>query len=197
MEEFSDGVIDTSRYMVFEASEVDGELTFAHPAGSIEGGWIKVPRHHPLEHDFDIQVDFRLEGFVPPPDPDRAIFVALGVGSIETRALIECFVAPPLNCNPGRYSYKAWVHESLNCAPGTKWAIAEDSTAGRFRIRRTRDQVELSYWRDGDWVVLKTSSFSTAPMRVGLYSGSGGSRAAPEKPRLAKFDHLRIETFDP
>ena len=197
LDDFSDGVIDTSRFEVYGlVAESDGMLAMWHPAGSIEPASIRLWPKAALEGEFDVQVSYRIEGFVPPRTPHRSLNVAMGLisESGDHVAVIECYVAPPLDCNPERFSYKALVDQSLNCAPDTRWAAA-DSTGGRFRMRRRRSTVDLSYWREGDWVVLKTAPFQPERLRLALFSGSGGHLAAPEHPRRVLFDDLRIETF--
>ncbi|KAA3606656.1 MAG: hypothetical protein DWQ01_16695 [Planctomycetota bacterium] len=190
---FEDGVISplwlSTTSACSSVAEVQGRLELTKPTDCLEEAGVNLDAARwVLCGDFDAQVDFELLEF-DIPNEDR--WVAFRIREVATNAhwaTIERYnhswqgaCDPP----PGEY-YKAFEGGETNCQASF---MATSDTNGRFRIRRTAQTLELSFWDSGiaDWQLLRSSTVGGDDLFLVL-----NTRANAAGSHKVAFDNLEV-----
>lgn len=88
-------------------------------------------------------------------------------------------------CTPYFEAYKSWSNGNTdNCA--CTW-VSSSATTGKFRISREGTTYRSYYWNGSSWVNVRTSTGSSGPAGIGMYSGSDDTGA-----HAVRMDNLVI-----
>lgn len=172
-------------------SETGGELVLVHD-GCVGGTALAMAAPaYSLSGDFDVFVDFALEGFDQPNAGAR--FGGLQLRTVSTDgffATIERYTQNDANCcctGGAAANYKAFGRTSANCDNTVQWVQSVD-TSGRFRVFRTGSNVTCQYWSGSAWIQLLNSDVGSEDVWVHLYTGTDQVVSA----HTVRFDNLSI-----
>ena len=175
-DDFADGVLDATWVVngspaCGSVSEPGGELLLSKSSCNGSLGFTMDPSQATVCGDFDAQVDFRVTAFTANAYARYASFQVKDAVNASNRAIIERYAENPPFCAPSAHVYKSWINVSNNCDANVKWANTTD-TSGRFRIQRVGDQISLYYWAAGAWVLLKSATWLTGAVVIGVFTGT-------------------------
>jgi hypothetical protein len=191
LDDFDDGVVDTSRWLAMPASttysvglgpggtiaESGGRMiVHANQSGAapFDTGFVQANALCYVAGDFDVQVDFDM---VTPPDTAHSVGLVLQSGSPLTFATL-------MRAGPSAGSYQRFVYPSSFSSVGTS------DTSGKLRFTRTATQLQAYYWNGSSWVADGPSvSWSTAPSGFALRIATNAPGASAAD---VAFDNLLV-----
>ena len=139
--------------------------------------------------DFDVQLEFNLVTWPATSGWEFCTFYVANSDGSDWFAIERLQVASAGGCIPFNDSYKSWRTTPDNCL---STFVQTSVTQGKFRMTRQGSTIRAYYWDGAAWVLVRTETYHTNPMTMGMTNGSGTGTA-----HLTQIDNMVIQSQAP